>query len=274
VKEISMTDRKETTVKLSNKIALVTGAGSGIGRATALRLAAEGASVVVADVQRASAEQTAALVREQGGRASVEVFDVADDAGWAAAVARSEQAFGAIHIVCNIAGITSPVDFEELSLEKWNRELAVNLTGVFLGCQHGVRAIRRSAQAGAIVNLGSVSGLRGVPSTVGYCATKGGVRTLTQAVAMHCAQKGYPIRCNAVHPSYVDTAMFDPALPLFGDRETMLDAFAQDVPLGRVATPDDIARAVVFLASDDSAMVTGTELIVDGGHTARLPTHF
>lgn len=269
-----MTDRKETSVKLNNKVALVTGAGSGIGRATALRLAAEGASVVVADVQRASAEQTAALLREQGGRASVEAFDVADDAGWAAAIARSEQAFGAIHIVCNIAGVTSPVDFEELSLEKWNRELAVNLTGVFLGCQHGVRAIRRSAQAGAIVNLGSVAGLRGAPSTVGYCATKGGVRTLTQAVAMHCAQKGYTIRCNAVHPSYVDTAMFDSALPLFGDRETMLNAFAQDVPLGRVATPDDIARAVVFLASDDSAMVTGTELIVDGGHTARLPTHF
>ncbi|WP_227791636.1 SDR family NAD(P)-dependent oxidoreductase [Burkholderia sp. BE17] len=261
-------------MKLSNKVALVTGAGSGIGRGTALRLAAEGASVVVADVQRASAEETAALLREQGGRASVEVFDVGDDAGWAAAIARSEQAFGAIHIVCNIAGITSPVDFEELSLEKWNRELAVNLTGVFLGCQHGVRAIRRSAQAGAIVNLGSVSGLRGVPSTVGYSACKGGVRALTQSVAMHCAQKGYPIRCNTVLPSYVDTSMFDAAVPLFGDRETMLKAFAQDIPLGRVATPDDIARAVVFLASDDSAMVTGTELIVDGGHTARLPTHF
>lgn len=261
-------------MKLSNKVALVTGAGSGIGRATALRLADEGASVVVADLQRAGAEQTAALLREEGGRAVVEVFDVADAAGWAGAVSRSEQAFGALHIVCNIAGITSPVDFEELSLEQWNREMAVNLTSVFLGCQHGVRAIRRSAQSGAIVNLGSAAGLRGVPSTAAYCAAKGGIRTLTQAVAMHCAEKGYPIRCNAVHPSYVDTSMFDPAVPLFGDRETMLKAFAQDIPLGRVATPDDIARAVAFLASDDSAMVTGTELIVDGGHTARLPTHF
>jgi NAD(P)-dependent dehydrogenase (short-subunit alcohol dehydrogenase family) len=234
----------------------------------------KGAAIIAVDINREATEETVSAIQADGGRAIAEVFDVADEAGWEAAMARALRAFGEVNIVCNIAGIGRPLDFEELSMAQWNRELAVNLTGTFLGCKYGVRTLKQSPQAGAIVNLGSVSGVRGVPSTAGYCASKGGVRALTQAVALHCTSKGYRIRCNAVHPSYVDTALFDPVAARFPSRAAMLEEFAKDIPLGRVASPDDVARTILFMSSEDSAMVTGTELIVDGGHTAGLQTRF
>lgn len=260
--------------RLDNKVALITGAASGIGRGTAQLFAAEGAAVVALDINRQGVEHTVAMIKAQGGKAIAGVLDVADEASWEAAMARTLAAFGKLNIVCNIAGLTTPLDFEELSLARWNREIGVNLTGVFLGCQYGVRAIKQNGEPGAIVNLGSISGLGGVPSTVGYCASKGGVRNLTRDMALHCAKKGYRIRCNAVHPSYVDTGMFDPVLSMFPDRPAMLAEFAKDIPLGRVATAEDVARAVLFLSTEDSAMVTGSEIVVDGGHTAGFATCF
>lgn len=254
--------------RLENKVALITGAASGIGRGTAQLFAAEGAAVVVADINREGIEKTVAMIETQGGKAIPCTLDVADKASWEAAIAATLAALGKINILCNIAGITAPQDFEALSLARWNQEISVNLTGVFLGCQYGVRAIKQNGEPGAIVNLGSLAALGGIPSTAAYCAGKGGVRVLTKAVALHCAKMGYGIRCNAVHPSYVDTGMFDPAVPMFADRATMLGEFARDIPMGRVATAEDVARAVLFLSTEDSAMITGSEIVVDGGHTA------
>lgn len=260
--------------RLDNKVVLITGAASGIGRGTAQLFAAEGAAVVALDVNREGVEHTVAMIEAEGGKAIAGVLDVADEASWQAAIADTLAAFGKLNIVCNIAGIGAPLDFEELSLARWNQEIGVNLTGVFLGCQYGVRTIKQNGEPGAIVNLGSISGLGGAPSTAAYCASKGGVRVLTKAVALHCAKKGYKIRCNAVHPSYVDTAMFDPMVSMFPDRATMLGEFAKDIPLGRVATPLDVAQAILFLSTGDSAMVTGSEIVVDGGHTAGFATRF
>jgi NAD(P)-dependent dehydrogenase (short-subunit alcohol dehydrogenase family) len=260
--------------RLENRAALITGAASGIGRGTALLFAAEGAAVVAADINREGAEQTVAMIEAQGGKAIACMLDVTDEASWEGAIADALAAYGKVNIVCNNAGITAPQDFEDLALARWNREIGVNLTGVFLGCQYGIRAIKQNGEPGAIVNLGSISGLGGVASTAAYCASKGGVRMLTKAVALHCAKKGYRIRCNAVNPSYVDTAMFDPAVPMFGDRGAMLDEFAKDIPMGRVATAEDVARAILFLSTDDSAMVTGSEIVVDGGHTAGFAVRY
>lgn len=260
--------------RLQGQVALITGAASGIGRGTARLFAAEGAAIVALDIDGAGVERTAADIEAAGGRAIAGTLDVTDEAGWEASMALAVETFGALNIVCNIAGIGQVSDLEELTLDQWNREIGVNLTGVFLGCKWGVRTIKLNGRPGAIVNLGSISALNGVPIQASYNASKGGVRVLTKAVALDCAKKGYPIRCNAVHPTYVDTAIFKAVEGYFPDRETMLAAFARDVPIGRIATPEDIARVILFLASEDSAMVTASEIIADGGHLSGIPNHF
>lgn len=260
--------------RLDGRVALVTGAASGIGRGTASLFAAEGAQVVALDIDGDGVAETVRAITQAGGRAVAGSLDVTREDRWEAAMALALDTFGKLNIVCNIAGIGAMSDFETLTLEHWNRELAVNLTGVFLGCKHGVRTIKLCGEPGAIVNLGSISALRGVPVQAAYNASKAGVCGLTKAVALDCAKKAYGIRCNAVHPSYVDTSIFDPFVGNFADRATMLAEFSKDVPIGRVSTPDDIARVILFLSTEDSAMMTGADVVVDGGHTIGIPTRF
>ena len=254
-------------MRVDGKVALVTGGASGIGRAVCKTLAREGARIVVADINEDGGRATAGDI---GDAALFVPLDVTDENAWAAAVKRTVAAFDRLDILVNCAGIGFSGDFWETGLDDWNAIVAVNLTGTFLGCKHAVGAMRAGG-GGAIVNLSSIAGVVGGEDIAAYAATKGGVTLLTKSVALNCAAKGLGIRCNSVHPTYVDTEMLDPVAELMGGRQTMLAGMAELVPLGRVAKPQDVANAVLFLASDEAAMITGTGLLVDGGTTAGLP---
>jgi NAD(P)-dependent dehydrogenase (short-subunit alcohol dehydrogenase family) len=251
---------------VDGRVALVTGGASGIGRATCRRLAAEGAKIVVADINEAGGRHT---VEEIGGRARFVRLDVAAEPSWEHAVAEVLGAFGRLDILVNCAGIGFTGSVEDTTLADWNRIVAVNLTGTFLGCKHAVRAMK-PLKRGSIINISSVAGIVGGEDLTAYSATKGGVTVMTKAIALNCAAKG--IRCNAILPTYVDSEMLDPVAAALGSREALLTSMAELVPLGRVALPDDIANAVLFLASDESAMITGSAMLVDGGTTAGLPS--
>lgn len=253
--------------RVQGKVALITGAASGIGRATAALLARHGAAVVVADINSSGGQRTVADV---GDKALFVTLDVTAEAAWQQAIGATIQQFGGLDVLVNCAGIGINGVFEETSLADWNRVLAVNLTGVFLGCKQAVIAMKHAGVSGSIVNISSIAGLVGGEEIAAYSASKGGVTLLTKSVALSCAARGLGIRCNAIHPTYVDTEMLDPIAEMYGDRDAMRAAMAEDVPLGRLACAEDIANAVLYLASDESAMVTGASLVVDGGTTAGL----
>lgn len=267
-----MTPIETRLMDLTGRVALVTGGASGIGRATAHALAVQGARVIVADINEAGGWETADAIGEAGGFVHL---DVADETAWCRALDYVISTEGRLDILANVAGIGLGGDFEDLALANWNRLMAINATGPFLGCKQAVRAMAGSGRPGAIVNVGSIAATSAAPDLAGYCASKGALRMLSKSVALYCAHKGYPIRCNAIHPTYVDSEMLNPIAELYGSREVMVQAMSRLVPLGRLATPADIAAAVVFLASDAAAMITGTELFVDGGQTAGIPpSHF
>ena len=249
--------------RIADKIALITGGASGIGRATAKRLAAEGARVAVSDINFDGARATAADI---GDSAVAIEHDVTDEASWQIVLAQTEDKLGALHILVNCAGIVSLGTVEETTLDEWRRVHAVDLDSVFLGCKLAVPVIARHG-GGSIVNLSSISGIIAAHNLAAYNSAKAGVRHLTKSVALHCARQGYEIRCNSVHPAFIDTAMLDDILRR-GTREEGLERLARQVPLGRVGDPDDVAWAVVYLASDESRFMTGAELVLDGGVSA------
>jgi NAD(P)-dependent dehydrogenase (short-subunit alcohol dehydrogenase family) len=250
--------------RVQDKVALVTGGASGIGLATAQLLADEGARVVIGDIDGAAGERAAAAL---GGRGAFQAFNVTEEAQWIAATDAIVRDHGRLDILVNNAGVALSQDFESTTLDDWRRLMAVNLDGVFLGCKHAVR-VMKDRGGGAIVNLSSVAGLIGDPRLAAYCASKGGVRLLTKSVALHCARRGYDIRCNSVHPSFVETPMLDRMLARARDPARARAGYAAAAPLGRIAQPNDVARMILFLVSDESAFSTGAEFVVDGGLTA------
>lgn len=257
--------------RLNNKVAIVTGAGSGIGRATAVKIAQEGGKVFLTDIDGDAVQKVA----DQIGHCALSAMqDVSCVDHWKNTTKEAIARFGKVDIVCNIAGIGFPGSIEDLELTQWDAMIAVNLTGVMLGCKYGLKAIKDSGGCGAIVNVSSIGGLVGVSDIAGYCATKGGVTTLSKSVALYCAEQKLPIRCVSIHPTYVDSGMLDPVAAAIGDRQEMLDAMAGEVPLGRVATPEDIANTIAFIASDEAAMISGSAVLVDGAQLAGpSPTH-
>ena len=249
--------------RVEGKVALVTGAASGIGRATALMLGREGAKVAVTDIDAGGGEATA---RDIGAAAIFVAHDVTDEAAWIAAVGRTLEAFGGLHVLVNCAGIGFRGDIEETSLDEWRRVHAVDLDSVFLGCKHVIQAMKGSG-GGSIVNISSVSGIIAGHNLSAYNSAKAGVRLLTKSVALHCARKGFGVRCNSVHPAFVDTPILDGILARLG-RDEGIAKLARQVPLGRIGEPDDVAWGVLYLASDESRFVTGSELVIDGGISA------
>ena len=254
--------------RLSERTALITGAASGIGRESALRFAGEGARVVVADRDEVGGRATVAAITDAGGQAIFAQLDVTQSAEVEAAVALAESTFGALHVLFNNAGVFpaddgSPVDTPE---EVFERVLAVNLKGVFLGCKHGIPALLR-AGGGSIINTASFVAVVGAAtSQIAYTASKGGVLAMTREIAVEYARRG--IRANALCPGPVNTPLLEELLADPAARERRM----VHVPMGRLAEASEVARAALFLASDDSAYVNGTTFLVDGGITAAYVT--
>ena len=253
--------KREGPGRVAGKFILVTGAAGGLGRAFCRALADEGAMVIATDRDRTGARDVAAAC----SGASMEL-DVTDEAAWQRGMATVAEQFGRLDGLVNNAGVVILKSIEETTIEDWRRTLGVNLDGVFLGCKHAIGLMK--ATGGSIINVSSVSGLIGGHNLAAYNASKGGVRLLTKSVALHCARAGYGIRCNSVHPSFVNTAMVDGMMNSTPDPKRTRERLARQVPLGRIAETDDIAPLIVYLASDESRFVTGAEMVVDGGVTA------
>ncbi|MDP6709596.1 MAG: glucose 1-dehydrogenase [Alphaproteobacteria bacterium] len=253
--------------RVQDKVAIVTGAGTGIGRATAGRLAEEGAIVTVADRDEAAG---AAVAQALGGEAAFVAQDVRLEADWQRLMGEVTGRHGRLDILVNNAGILATRDsqvIEDTDLEQWRAVQEVNVEGVFLGCRYGVEAMK--ATGGAIVNLSSIAGLIATPHLAAYGASKGAVRQLTKSVAIYCGRKGYGIRCNSVHPGIIRTDMGNQVMGLGGgDVEANWQERIATIPIGEPGQPADIANAILFLASDEARHVTGAELVVDGGMTA------
>ena len=253
--------------RVAGKVALITGAAEGIGAASARALGREGAKLVLTDVNDNGVKALAAELDRSGMPAIGLQHDVTEESAWAAAVAASLARFGRLDVLVNNAGIAFVGKTEDTTLTDWRRMLAVNLDGVFLGTKHALRAMK--GKGGSIINISSILGIDGAATAAAYCASKGGVRLFTKAVALECGEAGNGIRVNSIHPGYIRTSMFETDIAAFGSLDAKLKKVSALHPIGRVGQPDEVAAGIVFLASDESSFMTGAELVIDGGYTAR-----
>ena len=256
------------TGRLEGKVALVTGGGAGLGEATAKRFAEEGAVVVVTDINGDTAARVAAEINAAGGRAEARQQDVTDEALWDAVVQDIAAAHGGLHVLVNNAGIALPGNVEEATMADWRRTQEVNGESVFLGTRAAIRVMKECG--GSIVNISSIEGMVGEANVPAYNYSKGGVRIFTKSAALHCAREGYPIRVNSVHPGFILTAMVEEGIGSMPEeiQLEMEDRLKRQIPLGgAMGEPLDIANGCLFLASDESRYMTGSELVIDGGYT-------
>ena len=253
--------------RLEGKIALITGAARGIGQAIAELSFAEGAQVILSDIN----DELGQKVTDKIGANSKYIhLDVSRESDWQSASILIENEYGQLDIVVNNAGITGfletqgPHDPENLDLDSWHKVHETNLDGVALGCKYGIQLMKKSNHA-SIVNISSRSGIIGIPAATAYASSKAAVRNHTKSVALYCAEKSYPIRCNSIHPGAIFTPIWDAMLGEGEQRETTIKEICAGVPLGVIGEPKDVANAALYLASNESKYVTGIELNIDGG---------
>lgn len=251
--------------RVEGKVALVTGGASGIGKATAKMLAREGARVAITDISESAGTAAAS---EIAGAIFLK-HDVSSEQQWQDIFAQTIAEFGKLDILVNCAGITgsnAPQNPETVTLDGWRQVMSVNMEGVVLGCKYAIPAMKDSG--GAIVNISSLAGEIGTAMAVAYGASKASLTQFSKSVALYCAQKGYKIRCNSILPGAILTPLWDVLLGSGAEREQRLNEFRETIPLKVWGEPDDVAFAVVYLASDESKFVTGTEIVIDGGQSA------
>jgi NAD(P)-dependent dehydrogenase (short-subunit alcohol dehydrogenase family) len=252
--------------RVKGKVAIVTGAARGLGKAQALLLAREGAKVVITDIDETQGKKAAEEIGQEGGEAIFIKHDVRSEQDWKGVIEKTLSEFSKLDVLVNNAGVILFKNIKETTLEEWRWVISVNLDGVFLGTKYAMEAMKKSG-GGAIVNLSSTAGIVGTLDTSSYHASKGGVRIFTKAAALECSKAGYDynIRVNSVHPGVIKTEMTKDLLEDEASRKEVTGWH----PIGHVGEPEDIAYGVLYLASDESKFVTGTELVIDGGWTAR-----
>ena len=250
-------------MRLENKVALISGGARGMGAAEAILFAGEGAKVVIGDVLEDEGRQTEAQINESGGECLFLRLDVTSESNWQDAVAATVSRFGKLDILVNNAGIFPLGTVEDTSEVLWDRVMAINAKGVFMGTKHAIPEMRKTG-GGSIINISSIAGLIGSRGAAAYGASKGAVRIFTKSTAIQYAADG--IRANSVHPGIIETPM---SIPTILTTEEQRDTQINRTPLGRIGTADDVASGILFLASDESSFMTGSELVIDGGLTAQ-----
>jgi 3(or 17)beta-hydroxysteroid dehydrogenase len=262
--------------RVKDKVVIITGGAGDLGKAAALLLAKEGAKIVVTDIDEIKGEKVVEGIRHEGWKAIFVKHDVTSEQGWKEVIERTFSEFGRLDVLVNNAGVLSRKSIEDLSLEEWRWVMSVNLDGVFLGTKYAIGAMKKTG-GGSIINISSVAGLVGmVADTAAYSASKGAVRLFTKAAAIQCSKAGhdYNIRVNSVHPGFMYTPMlekvFRTEVESTGRSYEEVKRSREDwTPIGRLGDPEDVAYAVLYLASDESNYMTGAELVIDGGFTAR-----
>jgi NAD(P)-dependent dehydrogenase (short-subunit alcohol dehydrogenase family) len=256
----------EEKMRLKNKIALVTGAARGIGRATSELFFREGAIVIMSDIRDEEGQE---LMNRLGGKTGYLHLDVKDENNWIEVYQFIMRKYGRLDVLVNNAGITGflesngPFDAENVDLSSWDEIHRVNSNGVMLGCKYAIRLMKETG--GSIINMSSRSGIVGIPGAVAYASSKAAVRNHTKSVALYCAEKGYKIRCNSVHPAAIMTPMWDAMLGEGEQRQKNIRDVEAGIPLGHFGEPIDVAYGILYLATEESKYVTGTELTIDGG---------
>ncbi len=253
--------------RVEGKVAIITGAASGLGFAAAQKLLEEGAKVMLSDInEEVINSMSERLSQFSQTQFSTCIHDVTNENSWTELIDKTEKDFGKINILVNSAGISLGADIVSTDFEIWKKVHEVNLDSVFLGCKYAIPKMSAHGH-GSIINISSISGIVAGWNTAAYNSSKAGVRLLSKSVALYCAKKGYDVRCNSLHPAFVNTPILDPLKQAFGADEAVAK-LARQIPMNKIGDTDDVSYAILYLASDESKFMTGTEIVLDGGLSA------
>jgi len=254
--------------RVEGKVALITGAGSGLGRASAIHLAEEGASIIASDLNEVTAVETAATINAKWQGAAISAkHDATNEDDWKAVLELAQVQFGGLHVLLNNAGISIGGDIESTEFAEWKKLQEIDVDSVFWGCKLALPYMRDSG-GGSIINISSTVGILGNPSTLGYGTAKAAVRSMTKSIALHCARHKYNIRCNSVHPTFIKTPLLDRFSEAVGSEKEAYQTLADLIPLGEILETEDVTYGIIYLASEESRMMTGAEFVIDGGLTS------